>query len=79
MMWKDEVYMASGERLVSLSLDAFNNAMFGHVSKAFGHVSRALSDASRAFNHVSKVFNKHSVKGRSSVSCMCPIGRKSFM
>ena len=39
MMWKDEGYMANGERLVSLSLNMFNNAVFGHVSKALGQES----------------------------------------
>ena len=34
MMWKDEGYMASGEKLVNPSLNAFSIA-----SKAFGHAS----------------------------------------
>ena len=38
--------MASGEKLVSPSLNAFNIASkaFSHVSKAFNHVSRVFSE-----------------------------------
>ena len=42
MMWKDEGYMASGENLVSPSLNTFNNA-----SKVLSHAFRAFSDVSK--------------------------------
>ena len=37
MLWKDEGYMTSGEKLVSPSLNMFSNApeAFCHASKAF--------------------------------------------
>ena len=38
MMWKDEGYMASGEKLVNPSLNASD-----HASKAFGHASKAFN------------------------------------
>ena len=43
MMWKDEGYMASGEKLVSLSLNAF-----GHASKVFNDASRASNDGPKS-------------------------------
>ena len=63
MMWKDKGYMASGEKLVSLSLNTFCN-----VSKVFGHASKMFSHASKAFSHASKVFNKFLVKGCCSIN-----------
>ena len=47
--------MASGEKLVSPSLNAF-----GYVSKTFGHASKAFYDACRAFSHASGTFSERS-------------------
>ena len=55
MMWKDEGYMAGGEKLVSCSLNTFRN-----VTKVFGHTSKAFGHASKVFNHASHVFSIHS-------------------
>ena len=57
--------MASGEKLVSPSLNAFSNAFkeFDHVSKPFNYVSKTFSHA----------YNKRSVKGRCSVNGMFTI------
>ena len=43
MMWKDKGYMASGEKLVSPSLNAFSNA-----SKAFGYAFIVFNDESKS-------------------------------
>ena len=80
-MWKDEGYLASGEKLVSSSLNVFSVASkafghaskpFSHASKLFNHVSKPFSHASKLFNHVSKMsthaFNKRLVKGRCSIN-----------
>ena len=45
MMWKDEGYMASGEKLIGLSLKTFSNA-----PKVFGHVSKPLSSIPTIFH-----------------------------
>ena len=45
MMWKDEGYMASGEKLVSPSLNACSDTF-----KGSSHASKAFNDASRGFN-----------------------------
>ena len=70
--------MASGGKLVSPSLDAFNNAtkVFNH---AFSHASRAFSHASRVFNHASMcsvMRPKHSMKECYSVNDMFTIYRE---
>ena len=53
MMWKDEGYMASGEKLVSPSLNAFNNA-----SKALDHAFRAFSDASKSVQSCIQIMHR---------------------
>ena len=55
MIWKDEDYIASGEKLVSPSLNAF-----GHVSKAFNYASKAFNYASKAFNDAFRAISDES-------------------
>ena len=80
MMWKDEGYMASGEKLVSPSLKAFSIAskalrpkrLVMHLECSMMRLERSLMHL-RVFSHVSnvsRVFNKRSVKGRCSVNGM---------
>ena len=53
--------MASGEKLVSPSMNMFTNVFktFSHASKPFCHVIKLFSYTSKPFSHA---FNKHLVK-----------------